>query len=109
MKHFYKLIGVLTVTAVSLLPSAKLIAGNPDRSGQAGATELLINPWARSSGWGGAGSGSVRGVEAIFGNVAGIAGTKRTEIEFSHSIWMKGSTMGINALGLTQKVGEGSV
>ena len=23
-------------------------AGNPDRQGEAGATELLLNPWARS-------------------------------------------------------------
>ena len=30
------------------------IAGNPDRVGSAGASQLLINPWARSSGLGGA-------------------------------------------------------
>ena len=28
-----------------------LSAGNKDRVGQAGATELLILPWARSAGW----------------------------------------------------------
>jgi hypothetical protein len=84
-------------------------AGNPDRAGQAGATELLINPWARSSGWGGVGTSSVKGAEAMFGNVAGIAFTTKTELAFSHAIWLKGSTMGVNVLGLTQKVGTGSV
>ena len=37
-------------------------AGNPDRKGQAGASELLINPWARSSGFGNANSSSVKGL-----------------------------------------------
>lgn len=83
--------------------------GNPDRAGQAGATELLLNPWAKSSGWGGVNTGSVRGVEAIFGNVAGIALTKKVEIAFAHSVWLKGSGMSINSLGGTFKVGEGSV
>jgi hypothetical protein len=84
-------------------------AGNPDRAGQAGASELLINPWARSSGWGNVSTGGVRGTEAIFGNVAGIAFTNKTEIAFSHAIWLKGSTIGVNVLGLTQKIGTGSV
>jgi hypothetical protein len=106
MKHIYRLGLAFSLIGISALTA---LAGNPDRAGQAGASELLINPWARSSGWFGAGSGSVRGVEAIFGNVAGIAGTKKTEIVFSHATWLKGSTMGINSLGLTQKVGEGSV
>ncbi len=82
--------------------------GNPDRAGQAGATELLINPWPKSSGWGGVNTGSVRGVEAIFGNVAGVALTKKIEVAFAHSVWMKGSGMSINTLGGSFKVGEGS-
>jgi hypothetical protein len=106
MKHIYKIALSLGLIGVSALST---FAGNPDRAGQAGASELLINPWARSSGWGGAGFGGIRGVESIFGNVAGIAGTKKTEIAFSHSILLKGSSMGINSIGLTQKVGEGSV
>ena len=51
-------------------------AGNEDRSGQAGAPELLINPWAASSGWGNAGMSFVKGVEAMYGNVAGISGIR---------------------------------
>lgn len=101
---------LISALALPLVFSAAIsLAGNPDRAGQAGATELLINPWPKSSGWGGVNTGSVRGVEAIFGNVAGVALTKKTEVAFAHSIWLKGSDMSVNTIGLTQKVGEGSV
>lgn len=106
MKRFYTFFFLSVSTA---LLSVNSFAGNPDRAGQAGATELLINPWARSSGWGSANSGAVRGVEAIFGNVAGIAFTKKTEVVLSHTQWLKGSDINVNALGLTQKLGESSV
>ncbi len=105
MKQLYKYIVTLSIAAL-VFPSAEIKAGNPDRAGQAGATELLINPWARSSGWGSANSGSVHGVEAIFGNVAGIAFTKQTDIVVSHTEWLKGSEINVNAFGMTQKLGE---
>ncbi len=108
MKHLYKLIRAFTFFAM-FIPSASLFAGNPDRAGQAGATELLINPWARSSGWGNANTGSVRGLEAIYGNVAGTAFTKKTDVIFAHTQWQKGSDVNINSFGLTQKLGESSV
>ena len=63
-------------------------AGNEDRAGSAGATELLINPWARSSAWGSAGISSVNGLEAIFLNVAGLAYADKTEIQFSRTNWL---------------------
>jgi hypothetical protein len=97
---------ILFVTLIGGFPVAESFAGNPDRAGQAGATELLINPWARSSGWGNANTGSVHGVEAIFGNVAGIAFTNKTEIVVAHTQWLKGSDVNINAFGFTQKLGE---
>ncbi|MFM8432398.1 MAG: PorV/PorQ family protein [Bacteroidota bacterium] len=92
-----------------LLYSGTASAGNPDRVGQAGATELLINPWARSTGWGNANSGAVRGLEATFLNVAGIAHTAKTDVGFAHTSFLRGSQVGINAFGLTQRVGESSV
>ncbi|HNP49893.1 MAG TPA: PorV/PorQ family protein [Bacteroidia bacterium] len=108
MKNILKgkkfLAGVLTV----LMPVISY-AGNPDRAGQAGASELLINPWARSTGWGGANSGSVHGLEASFLNVAGIAFTKKTEVLFSHTMYLKGSGITMNTFGLSQKVGEAGV
>lgn len=101
---------IFTVLVMAgLLSAAPAFAGNPDRVGQAGATELLINPWARSSGWAGANAGAVSGLEAAFLNVAGIAHTKKTEVGFAHTNWLKGSGIGINTFGITQKVGEAGV
>ena len=37
-----------------------------ERTGQAGAFELLINPWAQSSGMAGANTASSRGLESSF-------------------------------------------
>lgn len=84
-----------------------LKAGNEDRAGQAGAHELLINPWARSSGWGGANSAFVSGVEAMNLNVGGLALNKKTEILFAHTEWLRGSDVKIESFGIAQKVGEG--
>jgi len=64
------------------LVSASLYAGNDTKRGQAGAVELLVNPWARSSGMAGANSGIVRGIEAMGLNVAGLNGIKKTEVNF---------------------------
>src|SRR3954471_18445459 len=105
MKHIYRRRLFILALAALLISTGSVKAGNPDRAGQAGATELLINPWARSSGWGNSNSGSVHGVEAIFGNVAGIAFTKKTEIVVTHTQWLKGSEINLNAFGFTQKVG----
>lgn len=83
--------------------------GNEQRAGQAGASELLINPWSRSSGWGNANSGSIRGLESLQLNVAGTAFTKRTELIFSHTKWLVGTGININSFGLSQKIGESGV
>jgi hypothetical protein len=85
------------------------IAGNPDRAGSAGATQLLINPWARSAGWGLANTASVRGVEAMFGNVAGLSRVNRTEVLFSNTRWLEGSGTTINSVGFGQKLGASGV
>ncbi|MBX3163993.1 MAG: PorV/PorQ family protein, partial [Bacteroidetes bacterium] len=86
--------------------SAGLKAGNPERSGQAGAPQLLINPYARTSGMAGANSARVKGLEAQFLNIAGTAYTRKTEIIFSHTNWLAGTGVNVNAFGLTQGVGE---
>lgn len=91
------------------LIGAQAFAGNPDRAGQAGGSQLLINPWARSSGWGLANYASLRGVESMYGNVAGLAHTRKTEIYFTNTTWLQGSGVRINAIGLGQKVGESGV
>lgn len=83
-----------------------LSAGNEDRIGQAGSSELLINPFARSAGFGNANSSMVRGLEAQFLNVAGTAFTKKTELVFAYTNWLGGTGININAFGLTQVVGK---
>jgi len=93
----------------TILSGSLAFAGNPDRVGQAGATELLINPWSRTSGWAHANAGGVRGLEATFLNVAGIAHTKKTEVGFANTSFLRGSGISINSFGLTQKVGEAGV
>lgn len=109
MKSLIKSIVTGLLTAALLFPVAEVMGGNPDRAGQAGASELLINPWARSSGWGGANTASVRGLEAAYGNVAGVAFTRTTELVFSNTQWLRGSEIGINSFGFTQRLGETSV
>jgi len=88
--------------------SSSVIAGNPDRAGSAGSGHLLINPWARSAGLGGSAMASVRGAEACFLNVAGLAFTKKTDLLFSNSQYLVGSGIKINSFGLGQKIGESS-
>jgi hypothetical protein len=100
-----KISGLLTFLAVFTCYQA-VFAGNPDRVGQAGATELLINPWSRSSGWNGANTAEIFGVEALNFNPSGIISIPNTEILFSRTIWLSGSDININAFGLVQKIGK---
>ncbi|HTF03259.1 MAG TPA: PorV/PorQ family protein [Bacteroidia bacterium] len=106
MKTTYKVLTTLITAGIILGTAEVTLAGNGDRVGQAGATELLINPWARSTGWAGANAAGARGLEAMYMNVAGTAFTKRTELMFCHTNWLGGTGIGINAFGFTQRVGE---
>jgi hypothetical protein len=84
--------------------SADLYAGNKDRSGQSGAQHLLIDPWAKSNGWGTAGVAETMGIESIYSNVAGIARLRGTEFGFSRTQYLTGSNagIGINSFGIIQ-------
>ena len=99
----------LLVGSLVLLSSLNVQAGNKDRIGQAGAQELLINPWTRSAGMAGAGSASIEGLESLRWNVSGLAFTNKTELMFSHKTWIGGSDIDINAFGFSQKVGSSGV
>lgn len=85
------------------------MAGNEDRSGQAGCDHLLINPWAASAGWGNAGMASIKGVEALWGNVAGTAFAQSTTIDYSYTNWYSGAEIGINTFGFLQPLGDAGV
>ncbi|MGM0650918.1 MAG: PorV/PorQ family protein, partial [Bacteroidota bacterium] len=102
-KRFQKL---LIVTLGFFLISPALMAGNEQRAGSSGASELLINPWARSSGWGSANVGCVQGLEGLYQNIAGTAFTPKTELIFTNSQYLVGSGISINNFGFSQKVGE---
>lgn len=89
--------------------SALALAGNEDRVGSNGASELLINPWARSLAWGDAGVACVNGLEATYTNVAGLAFTDKSQIKFNYSRWMGDAGININAAGIAQRVSEKDV
>lgn len=99
----------MVAAALLALAGTPAFAGNPDRAGSAGATQLLINPWTRSAGWGLANSASLRGVEAMYGNVAGLSMVNKTEILFSNTRWLSGSGTTINSIGFGQKLGASGV
>jgi len=81
------------------------MAGNPDRIGQAGGNQLVMNPWARSAGWGWSGVSGQRGLEAMYMNVGGLAYTNATEIMFSNTNWLVGTDVTINSFGVAQSLG----
>ena len=106
---------VITLSIAIVVFTGLSFAGNEQRAGQAGASELLINPFARSSGWAGANIAGVQGVESIYLNVAGLSFTDRTELIFSQTSWLQygkdmfnanESVSSISSFGLAQKIGE---
>ncbi len=107
MSTFYKY--MIAVSLLIIMGGHSLQAGNKDRSGQAGASELLINPWARSTGWGNAGMSSIKGLESIWSNVGGLAFTQKTDLIFAHTNWLKGSDVNIYSFGFAQRLGESGV
>ena len=102
MKQYRIILIVFTVVASTF----SLKGGNPDRQGEAGAYELLMNPWARSAGLHTMSTSMVRGVESLRLNVAGLSRINKTEVLISHSIYLEGTDINMNALGFGQKVGK---
>jgi len=99
----------LIILTLATSYSINVIGGNEDRAGEAGASALLINPWTKSVGWGGANTASAIGLEAMSLNIAGLAFTRKTEVIVNHKRYLSGSDVGINTFGLSQRVGETSV
>ena len=97
------------ISLVAVLSISSVFAGNPDRAGVAGASELLINPWARSAGLMGVNTASIHGAEAMRFNVGGLAFTQGTEFLIGHTRYLEGSGIKINSFAFSQKMGKGGV
>lgn len=101
MRFFTVIIFLLIITF-----SVNLQAGNPDRQGEAGAYELLMNPWARSAGFHSMSTSLVRGVESLRLNPAGLGRINKTEVLIGHARYLEGTDIQMNAFGISQRVGE---
>ena len=97
------------VVGAAILSSFAATAGNEDRVGSAGASHMLVNPWARSSALGDAGIANTNGLEATFTNIAGLAFTKKTQIKFNYSNWLGNAGIAFNSAGIAQRISENDV
>jgi hypothetical protein len=103
MKNINLLLTLLVFLTFSIIG----FAGNPDRQGEAGASELLFNPWPSSSALHSMNTSSVSGIAALRLNPAGIGrGIGRAEIGLSNSRLYEGSELQFNALGIALRMGS---
>lgn len=97
------------IIAGAVMCSFGAIAGNEDRVGSAGASHMLVNPWARSAAYGDAGISTVNGLEASFTNIAGLAFADKTQIKFNYSNWMGNAGIALNSAGIAQRISDSDV
>ncbi|MBK8493102.1 MAG: PorV/PorQ family protein [Saprospirales bacterium] len=102
-----RLLYILLLGFLLAVPAAQVEAGNPDRQGEGGAPQLLMNPWARSAGLHSMTTSSVFGVEAMRINIAGLGRINKTQFMASHAIYLEGTGVSMNAFGMAQKLGKG--
>lgn len=94
------------LTLCGVLLAATSFAGNPDRQGEAGANQLLINPWARSAGLHSTNTANTSGIDALYMNVAGVSRINKMQLSLTQTRYLEGADMNINALGFAQKIGK---
>jgi hypothetical protein len=101
---------ILFIAAIAgMFHADSLQAGNPDRAGGAGGTQLLLNPYGRSAGMMGANTAYLRGVEAMHFNVGGLAYLERTELQASRVVYLQGTDIFYNNFSFGQNFGNGNV
>jgi len=100
MTKLYTLLLALAVISVVGVANA----GNPDRQGEAGANQLIINPWARSAGLHSMNTSNIAGAEAMYLNVAGLSRVTGTQLKIGHTRYI--ADININALGFAQPIGN---
>ena len=99
----------LSIILIVTLGLGSVWAGNPDRAGSAGASQLLINPWAASNGLVGANMASIQGLESVFTNVAGLCFINKNELITANSQYLGGSGISLNSVGFATRVGDAGV
>lgn len=105
MRNLYLILTITIALSISFI-SKNLFAGNDQRASENGANELLVNPWARSSGWADANVACVAGLEGMYQNIAGMAFTTKTELMFTNTQYLKGTDIVINSGGFATKLGK---
>ncbi len=85
---------------------ATVHAGNPDRQGEAGATQLLMNPWAPSAGLHTLNTSYVSGVDAMRLNPAGVSRFAGTQVMLGYANYLQGADISMQAAGVTSRIGE---
>ena len=101
-----KFLYAILVVVLALTTTYTVEAGNPDRQGESGAAQLLLNPWARSAGLHTMGTANITGVESMRLNVAGLSRINKSEFMFSHTRYLEGTDIGLSAFGFAQRIGE---
>lgn len=90
--------------AILIVTSGMALAGSDNRRGTGGASELKLPVGARGVALADSYLGSVSGVEALFYNPAGLAGSEtKTEVMFSHTRYV--ADMNINYFAVGQQLG----
>ena len=95
--------------SAGLFASLNATAGNEDRVGSAGASQLLVNPWARSSAIGDASYANSNGLEATYMNIAGLAFTDKTQLKYNYSNWMGTAGIALSGAGIAQRISDSEV
>jgi len=101
-KYIYIILSLFIVTGTI----SEINAGNPDRQGEAGGGQLLLNPWARTAGLHTMTTSFASGVEANIINPAGVVRIHKSEFIVAHTRYLDGTDIGFNAFGLAQKTGK---
>jgi|TARA_B110000483_G_scaffold50462_1_gene62801 outer membrane protein OmpA-like peptidoglycan-associated protein len=94
---------------VLALISTNVFAGNPDRIGENGAYQLLINGWPRSTGFWDMYTARITGVESMRLNPAGLAHVRKMDVVLAQTLWFQGSQTQVTQAGFAGKLGDDNV
>ena len=87
-----------------------LTAGNPDRQGEAGAAQLLMNPWAPSAGLHTLNTSFITGVEAMRLNPAGLSRISGTQVMAGYANYLSGADISMQSIGVASRLkGNGAL